>query len=293
MNKLIQVSGKIILLGEHFVAYDGKALAGTINLFLNLNLEKSSRNIVFVNNRVFSNPTTMKMVEIVSKHLGIKDSFRITITTQIPLAAGLGSSSAFIVALIHAFNIYYSFNFDLEKINSTAFIVEKSVSSIISGVDNTIVTYGGVILFQKNEFKKITIKQPISFLVVNTGVLSHTHHVLTESRKYINENKNRFNQLVEMSNLLVEQGALALEQNDLQTLGKLLTENQKLLVELGVSCREIDEIVKLAGMHGAYGAKLTGAGRGGCVIILAEEYTGLTKLFSDKGYQTIVVEAGV
>ena len=51
-------------------------------------------------------------------------------------------------------------------------------------------------------------------------------------------------------------------------LGELLTENHQLLRQLDVSTPELDSICDLAIGAGAYGAKLSGAGFGGCAVAL-------------------------
>jgi mevalonate kinase len=50
-----------------------------------------------------------------------------------------------------------------------------------------------------------------------------------------------------------------------------MDDNQQLLVEMGVSSPELDELVEAARLGGAIGAKLSGAGRGGNIIALVEE----------------------
>ncbi|MDB7769123.1 mevalonate kinase, partial [Lacticaseibacillus rhamnosus] len=67
----------------------------------------------------------------------------------------------------------------------------------------------------------------------------------------------------------VRQAALALAQDDIITLGQLLNRDQADLAALGVSSPELDRLINVALDNGAYGAKLTGSGMGGCMIALA------------------------
>jgi galactokinase len=63
--------------------------------------------------------------------------------------------------------------------------------------------------------------------------------------------------------------ATALARRDLKTLGRLLVEGHRSLREDYVSsCPEADFLVDALVRHGAYGARLTGAGWGGAVIAL-------------------------
>jgi len=69
---------------------------------------------------------------------------------------------------------------------------------------------------------------------------------------------------------VVQNARLAVEAGDLAALGKLLDLNQMLLAGLLVSTQEIEAMCEMARGEGALGAKLTGAGGGGCVVALAE-----------------------
>lgn len=73
-------------------------------------------------------------------------------------------------------------------------------------------------------------------------------------------------------NQRVLQGAAALERGDLPVLGKLLREaHESLRVDYEVSCRELDEMVRIASeTEGCFGARLIGAGFGGCALAVVE-----------------------
>ena len=80
-------------------------------------------------------------------------------------------------------------------------------------------------------------------------------HVLTEGRR-------------------VEEATTALEHDDLPGMGRLLTASHaSLRDDYQVSCPELDELVAVAEAAGAVGARLTGAGFGGCIVALAEEHS--------------------
>jgi len=70
----------------------------------------------------------------------------------------------------------------------------------------------------------------------------------------------------------VHRAERALIDYDLKGFGHLLTEShQSLRDDFEVSCPELDELVEIALRTGAAGARLTGAGLGGCVVALCEE----------------------
>ncbi|MDH7478353.1 MAG: mevalonate kinase, partial [Candidatus Bathyarchaeota archaeon] len=61
----------------------------------------------------------------------------------------------------------------------------------------------------------------------------------------------------------------ALKEKDLETLGELMNINHALLYGIGVSDESLEWLINAARKAGALGAKLTGAGGGGCMIALA------------------------
>jgi mevalonate kinase len=67
---------------------------------------------------------------------------------------------------------------------------------------------------------------------------------------------------------LVRNARWSLETGDKSALGRLMDANQNLLAKLGVSTPTLDRLCNLARDAGAHGAKLTGAGGGGCVVAL-------------------------
>ena len=76
--------------------------------------------------------------------------------------------------------------------------------------------------------------------------------------------------MLEESKNLVEEALDNLRSQNLEALGLLMNKNQELLRVIGVSSREIEDVIEACLRFGAYGAKLTGAGGGGCVIAVAD-----------------------
>ena len=70
----------------------------------------------------------------------------------------------------------------------------------------------------------------------------------------------------------VRDAVTAIEQGCWDRLGALMTgSHRSLRDDYEVSCRELDLLVELATVErGVYGARMTGGGFGGCVIVLVE-----------------------
>jgi galactokinase len=78
-------------------------------------------------------------------------------------------------------------------------------------------------------------------------------------------------------NQRVLEGVSALSQKDYATFGRLMLESHKSLRDdFEVSLKELDHLVEIAIKHGATGARLTGAGFGGCLVAMVKKdlYSG-------------------
>jgi galactokinase len=91
----------------------------------------------------------------------------------------------------------------------------------------------------------------------------------------------------------VEQVAAALREDKVVAAGPLLTESHRSLADdFEVSCPELDTAVSAALTAGALGARMTGAGFGGCAIALCRAVdveavsSGVRRAFDDVGFAT-------
>jgi mevalonate kinase len=71
--------------------------------------------------------------------------------------------------------------------------------------------------------------------------------------------------------MLVDEAKTAFTSGDLAKGGELMNKNQAYLSELGVSIKKLNAMISGALNAGAYGAKLSGAGGGDCMIALSSE----------------------
>ncbi len=96
-------------------------------------------------------------------------------------------------------------------------------------------------------------------------------------------------------NIRVLEAVDALEQGDVRNLGRLFNEShESLRIDYEVSCAELDFIVKSALECGAIGARMTGAGFGGCAVALMkqkdlEKLESIKKVYQQKYGQQLEV----
>ena len=98
----------------------------------------------------------------------------------------------------------------------------------------------------------------------------NTDTVVSRVNKFKDDNVDTFSELCTEENNLITKAIDSLQTFDLETVGKCMSQNQIFLERIGVSNDVLLDIVKTIEKE-TFGAKLTGAGDGGCVIALTEQ----------------------
>jgi mevalonate kinase len=201
-----------------------------------------------------------------------KTGLDIEINSTVPVGAGLGSSAAVVAAVTMATSALLKVKMSKEEVFRAALEAERVVHGTPSGVDPAIATFGGAMLFQSDTgFKPLEVKSEIPLVIGDTGVERSTK-VQVDKVKQITEN---YPQILEpirrVAREIVLRALDAFKHNDAKTIGELMNINQALLYGVGVSDESLEWLINAARKAGALGAKLTGAGGGGCMIALANE----------------------
>ena len=198
------------------------------------------------------------------------NGLEITINSDIPIGVGLGSSSACCVAATASISGLFK-EVSSEENLKMSIKAEKTIFPDTSGADCTVCTYGGIIEYDKiNGSKKNTDTSNLNLLITNSMIPHSTKRSVEKVSKFKEDDEERFSQLCALETKLIDEVNIALKNKDLITLGLKMSENQKYLEEIQVSNDT------LRGMIGSLkeislGAKITGAGDGGCVIALVKD----------------------
>jgi mevalonate kinase len=216
----------------------------------------------------------MKCINAVLAIYGKRVGLNIQISSDIPVAAGLGSSAATAVSLAAGLSELLELGLSKEVINRLAYESEVMIHYTPSGVDNTISTYGGLLRYNKgwkNKIRRLRIKYDIPLLIADTGRPRNTGVQVSIVRSIYNNFPKLFLEILRVYDKIYRNAINAIKKRDLKELGLLMNINQGLLSAVGVSSIELDILVNIALDRGAYGAKLTGAGGGGCMITLVDK----------------------
>lgn len=204
--------------------------------------------------------------------------FEITVESSIPLGAGLGSSAAVVVSTIAAGAAELGVELDDEEIARRAYEVEHTVQDgQASRADTVWSTMGGVVRVEGDEYRRIDGVENLPFVIGYDGGAGDTGALVAGVRN-VRDRYDFAADTVGAIGDLVRRGKRALAEGDLEEVGRLMNFNHGLLSALGVSSRSLDSMVWAARDADALGAKLTGAGGGGCIVALDESEDALTAL---------------
>jgi len=304
--------GKVILYGEHFVVHGVPGIVSAIDSTADAEVKKIGKGITVIDKRKGAKGYTEKKrvqqkesIERMLKPLGInpeKASLEIWLGGNLPSFSGISASAASSVAIARAITEEFEMNLSDERINEIAYEAEKAYAGTPSGIDNTAATYGGLIWFKRNlsggpnTIERLTIRQPVEIVIGNTGIVADTKEMVAGVAERKKRNPEKYNALFEQAEKLAFTARKALEEFDLREVGKLMNENHRLLQEIEVSCRELDYLVNLAGEQGAFGAKLTGGGGGGCMVALTptkELQEAVATTMEKEGFKVLKTKIGI
>ena len=282
--------GKIILFGEHAVVYGRPALAVPVaQVHADVEVSDARQAGVWItaagiglHAELTSLPTDDPIAAVIKKLIpqpalsrterGLGEGVDIKISSTIPVASGLGSGAAVSVALIRALSGYLDRALTDEQVNDLAFEIEKLHHGTPSGIDNTVITHARPVYFIKGRpIETFKVGRPFTIVIGDSGVPAPTKESVGDVRTMWLKNKEKFEKLFDEIGQISLIARRCIENGEPESLGELMDQNHMLLQKLTVSSPELDGLVDAARRAGASGAKLSGGGRGGNMIALAEK----------------------
>ena len=309
--------GKVILFGEHAVVYGHPAIVMAINLRAQCTVSSSTNQEVtlelpnlhpenlfifdevtetFIEKDYNATPTRQDSFSYITKTIlqqaKMKKSPYICVDSEIPSSVGLGSSAAVAVATSASLSAFMGLNFSLKEINEMSFKAEKITHGRPSGIDNSIATFGGIQYYKQKDFSKIeAANTPLYLVVVNSSIVRSTKKYVEHVAERVRSDPSKYKTVLQQIDDLTERARICLEKGEIPELGNLMNDNHKLLELLGVGNPTLSNLRKILEKNGSLGSKLTGAGGGGCVIGLFDEYNEADHAVIEikkKGYQTFI-----
>lgn len=212
-------------------------------------------------------------------HLGVpRTDVDASISGSIPTARGLGSSAAMSSALavavaeLHGRVLSPGERFDIVQ------SVEKIAHGTPSGLDAHATMAPGPLWFEKPEATPLDLPVKPALLVADTGYAGHTLDAVRDLRLLREKDPERVNPMLARIGELTHLTRDALLVADMHAVGAAMNECHEILRDLDLSHPALETLVGAACDAGARGAKLTGGGRGGCMIALAEDADSIPAL---------------
>jgi mevalonate kinase len=282
--------GKVILLGEHAVVHGEPALAGALARGVRAVAAPGPAQLRVAPWGVEARPGGAAPVDrAFAAMLAATGAGAVTVTAEaeIPVSAGLGSSAALAAAVARALSA------DATRIEDAVAASERVFHGNPSGIDAAMALGGGFGRFTRAGGLARFAAAPVRICIANTGRRRDTGALVAGVGARLAERPAETGALLRSIGTLVDEGVAALRDGRLADLGAVMDRNQSALAELGVSCPELEAACALARAAGALGAKLTGAGGGGCVVALAPgREEPVLAAWSGAGLESFAAEVG-
>lgn len=264
--------GKVILLGEHAVVYGVPALAASIDRGVEAIARPHPGAVLFVNGRqVPADHDLLRALRAVLLRLNAPE-LRLDLQLELPAGCGLGASAAMGVAATRAVLSALGQSASAAEVLDAVDGWERVFHGNPSGVDAAAALGHGVLQFVKGEPPRpLTPGRPLVLALCVAGPPASTREMVESVARLRARRPEMVQRSLDGIRSLVRNAVLCIEAGDLTGLGSLMDYNQMLLAGLMLSTEGIETACASARAAGALGAKLTGAGGGGCVVALVDE----------------------
>lgn len=286
--------GSLMLFGEHAVLSGKKALVLAIDQRIHVKLEPRNDDIISVHSALGEYQTTISdihrqeipvspmrfvltAIKTYSKKLNalnnkcdnkLNKGFTLTIDSDFSHTVGFGSSAAVVVAVVRVLSKCYDdkplAEFDLFR---AAKKIIETVQGVGSGADVAASVFGGLVVYciDPLHIKPLAILPPIK--VVYSGYKTPTPDVIRQVQIKFEHKAEALALLYNNIEACTENALKAFESRDWQEVGQEMNKAHQLMKDLGVSDDILDQKAAALCLEPTlFGAKISGAGLGDCVI---------------------------
>ena len=273
-----EACGKVILLGEHSVVHGHPAVAAGLPQGLCLHARPRDHQSLPISLSIpqwqleleltadTDHPVARACLEVLTHCDGPVTGWAISGTTCLPARAGLGSSAALTVALAR---LVLGPGADLDEVVDASLAGERIFHGEPSGLDSRVAAQGGVLRFVRGAgAEPVPLAGPLPLLLIPSNIPRSTAIQVAKVRARLERQRSVITPTLAALGAAAEASIHALARHDLSALGELMTIAHHLLGAIDVSSPALDALQASALAAGALGAKLTGAGGGGTLLVL-------------------------
>jgi D-glycero-alpha-D-manno-heptose-7-phosphate kinase len=296
-------------LPDYYREHGGRVLNCAIDKYIYVIVKQRFDDDIYVN---YSKKEIVSRVEDLEHELvreamwmtGVTNGVEITTLADIPSAggSGLGSSSAVTVGLLHALFAYRGRQVTAEELADRACTIEiDRCGKPIGKQDQYIAAFGGIrdirfgpgdqVVAEEIELSAVERRDlQRNILLFYTGVTRSADTILSEQTANIKATRPQLDLLRDLAGVAVD----GLRRGDVDAVGTAMREGWEAKRKLasGVSNDQVDVAVTRALDAGASGAKLTGAGGGGFLLVIcpAERQRAVRQCLTDLDMRELPVK---
>ncbi len=254
--------GKIILVGEHAVVYGRPAIAIPVwDVLAHATIAPAAPGagctlhapdlgqVLPLADAPLDNALAL-VLRLTLAHLSLPPfpDWTVTITSQIPIASGLGSGAALATALVRAVFAKVGKTAQPSVVSDLVFQSETLYHGTPSGIDNTVVAFGQPVWFVKGT-PPVTFSPRLRFAVAiaDSGISAPTVETVGDVRRSWQADPADFDARFDRIGAIAAQVRGLMEQpggevGRWRALGGLFRRNQQLLAEIGVSSASVGAV---------------------------------------------------
>jgi mevalonate kinase len=297
--------GKVILLGEHFVVpHVGTSHTPAIafplpSLSCEVEISRASRASCVAEGapdgaRPGLEERMARAVQAAAAALLVDPrGLRVRSRATFPISRGFGSSAAFSVALSRALRAFAESRPSPHDaaLQEAAHAAEAVFHGTPSGLDTAVILAERGIRFHHSHAPRHIPRANVDLVAIDSGPREGAATMITRVRELRSRDPETWSRLASRTTELVDLCERALAAGDAPLVGKLLDTAHAILADLNLSHARIEQILSDARAVGALGGKVSGAGAGGAVVLVARGGDGgrLAGMLRSRGHSIVGV----
>lgn len=288
--------GVVKLFGEHAVVYGKPAIAAAVDKGVEVRCEKNNRTVIrtgkayvdleYLHEAGVASARgheqflsyTISALRIAEGSLGpLKALFEIR--SDFPPSIGAATSASVSVGLLKAYAECLGVRLKPEELAKMAHRVELEVQGAASPMDTATSAIGGTLRIETNPFKYRRIESSVAEFVLALFPRRGLTKDIVAEVKALKSRRRSVDAVMDAIGRIVDEAESCLASGDLLCIGELMEMNNWLLGALGIVGYDIITTLRYLKPY-IYGGKISGAGRGGVVVLLPKRKEELKEALS-------------